>query len=320
MPSKKGRSKPKRSSSLSVQQPNSRTGSTPRTDTVPFRWLAIAAGIAILSALACAWGTLCVLFWQGSWQLLYHPSAAVVHTPAAAGLAFESIGFASNAAGEPQLKGWWIPAGPNANYTAIYLHGADGNLGDAVSALTHLHQANLNVFAFDYRGYGNSHFKHPSEVSWLEDAKSAIAYLTDTRHVPVNCIVLVGNGLGANLALQLAAEHPSMSGVILDGPLDDPVSVIFNDSRSHLVPAHMLVRDRYSMNAPAANLHIPSLWFYWIPTKLADKHTEEPEAYRLVIEQKVLVWMVKSPSVMKDYDSALRRWLDELPQPPKTSH
>jgi pimeloyl-ACP methyl ester carboxylesterase len=318
MTSKKGRSKPMRSSSLGAQPPNSRAGSTPRKNTVPFRWLAIAAGLAILSALACAWGTLCVLFWQGSWQLLYHPSAAVIHTPAAAELAFESIGFATNAAGEPQLNGWWIPAGPNANYNAIYLHGADGNIGDGVSALTQLHEANLNVFAFDYRGYGNSQFKHPSEVSWREDAESAIAYLTDTRHVPVNCIVLVGSGLGANLALQLAAEHPLMAGVILDGPLLDPVSVIFNDARSHLVPAHLLVRDRYSMKAPAANLRIPLLWFYWIPTQLADKYAEEPEAYRVVTEHKVLVWIAKSPSQMKDYDSALRRWLDELPLPPKS--
>jgi len=130
--------------------------------------------------------------------------------------------------------------------------------------------------------------------------------------------VLVGSGLGANLALQLAAEHPLMAGVILDGPLLDPVSVIFNDARSHLVPAHFLVRDRYSMKAPAANLRIPLLWFYWIPTQLADKHAEEPEAYRVVTEHKVLVWIAKSPSQMKDYDSALRRWLDELPLPPKS--
>jgi len=44
--------------------------------TVSGRWLLAGAGLALVAAALCSWGTLCLLFWQGSWQLLYHPSRA----------------------------------------------------------------------------------------------------------------------------------------------------------------------------------------------------------------------------------------------------
>jgi len=47
----------------------------------------------------------------------------------------------------------------------------------------------------DYRGYGQSKFARPSEARWREDAESALRYLTATRHIAANSIVLVGRDL-----------------------------------------------------------------------------------------------------------------------------
>ena len=137
--------------------------------TVSARWLLTALGAAIPAALICTWGALCLLFWQGSWQLLYHPAVTVAHTPSEAGLAYDPVSFATTDAGVAQLQGWWIPA-PAAHYTALYLHDRAGNLGDTIDTLAEIHAAGVNVMAFDYRGYGQSHFAHPSEVRWLQDA------------------------------------------------------------------------------------------------------------------------------------------------------
>lgn len=227
--------------------------------TVSARWLLTALGISIPAALFCTWGVLCLLFWQGSWQLLYHPAAAAAHTPAEAGLAYDPVSFATTDAGVTQLQGWWIPA-PAAHYTALYLHDRAGNLGDTINTLARIHAANLNVMAFDYRGYGQSHFEHPSEARWLQDANWALDYLTGTRHIDPGSIVLIGSGLGANLAVEVAAAHRDLAGVVLEAPLDAPASVIFNDPRAKLVPAHLLVHDRWDLNEPAARLRIPSLW------------------------------------------------------------
>jgi len=288
-------------------------GSASAPPTVSATWLLNAGAAALAGALLCAWCTLCFLFWQGNWQLLYHPASVVTRTPASASLAFDSVGFATNAAGEPQLRGWWIPASSPARLTAIYLHGADGNLGDTVDSLAQLHASGLNVFAFDYRGYGQSRFAHPSEARWREDADSAINYLAGTRHIPVNAVILVGKDLGANLAVEAAAAHPDLAGVVLEQPLASPTLAIFNDARAHIVPAHWLVSDRWQISATAANILIPSLWFYWTAEHNAEPKQDRPEAYERVPARKMLVWLTNAPNEQEQFHSALASWLDQLP-------
>ena len=283
--------------------------------TVSAKWLLGGLGVSLVAALFCGWGTLCILFWQGSWQLLYHPTSAVTRTPASVGLAFESTGFATSASGEPQLRGWWIPASQQAHYTAIFLHGATGNLGDAVDQMVPLHAAGLNVFAFDYRGYGGSRFVHPSEAVWRADADSAIRYLTGTRHIPISSIILIGRDLGANLAVEAGAAHADLAGVVLEAPAESPTTVIFNDGRASFVPARLLVNDRWDTNAAAANLLIPSLWFYWTPGGTVGKTEETPPAYQKAPGRKMLVWLSGSREESTRFSSALSAWLDQLAAP-----
>lgn len=265
----------------------------------------------ISAAALCVWGTLCFLFWQGSWQLLYHPKATIARTPAKAGLAFDSIDFATTESGQPRLHGWWVPGSPGSRFTGIYLHGADGNIGDTVSDLVPLHAAKLNLLVFDYRGYGESRFVRPSETHWREDAEWAIHYLTDTRHLPAGSIVLVGSGLGANLALEVAAAHPELGGVVLDGPAENPEDKVFRDPRARLVPAHWLVRDRWDLRAAAIALRDPSLWME-ASSPATPAHPIDGQAYDSVAARKVRVWLVDSPSRAADFTEAVSRWLDDL--------
>jgi len=278
--------------------------------TVSGRWLLAAMAIVIPGAAFCAWAVLCLLFWQGSWQLLYHPASAVTRTPAGGGLPYESVGFAVSTSGAPEMHGWWIPR-PQSRYTAIYLHGADGNLGDTVDALTPLYGAEMSIFAFDYRGYGLSNFVRPSEAHLRQDSESAIQYLTQTRHIPANSLVLIGRGLGANLALEVAAAHPEMAGLVMDDPLPAPEDAIFTDPRAKLVPTHLLVRDRWNASEPAVNLRIPSLWLYrTVLPGQAEQKTRE--AYRLVNARKEQVWLTQPYDETRIYSDSLTRWLDDL--------
>ena len=89
------RSKPK-----PVPRPASQHSAAPPT--VSGRWLLSAFAIVIPSAAFCAWAVLCLLFWQGSWQLLYHPTAAIARTPASGGLAFDPKGIVRG----PHPTGW----------------------------------------------------------------------------------------------------------------------------------------------------------------------------------------------------------------------
>ena len=283
--------------------------------TVSARWLISAAGIAILAAGLCAWGVLCLLFWQGSWQLLYHPVSAITRTPASVGIAFDPVAFATTDSGESRLKGWWIPAtadAPFSRLTVLYLHGQDGNLSGTVDTLAQLHAAGVNVLAFDYRGYGQSRFEHPSEARLREDAEWALAYLIGTRHVAASSIVVEGRSLGANLALEVAAAHPELAGVVLEEPLIDPAGAIFNDPRSRMVPAHALVSDRYELNAPATSLRIPSLWI--LSTERNRDWAIDRDPLQRVTSAKRVVWLVPAKHEQKDFQDALQRWFNEIAQ------
>jgi len=275
--------------------------------TVSGRWILKAVAIAIALATACCWAVLCLLFWQGSWQLLYHPTSGIAQTPDKASLPFVSIDFAADTAGSPQLHGWWIPGNPDSHFTAIFLHGADGNLADTLPTLTNLHNAHLNVFAFDYRGYGQSRFVRPSEARFQQDAESAIDYLINTRHIPAGSIILVGQGLGAILAVEAANFHPEFAGVVVDRPIAAPEDIVFNDPRARLVPARLLVSDRWQISRFDAGLRIPSLWF---TTESANKTGDDP--YLRVMARHQRVWLPASSEANNDFGPALTRWLDDL--------
>lgn len=298
-----------------LKQPVKVESPRPAPPTISGRWLLTAIGVVLVAAAFCAWGVLCLLFWQGSWQLLYHPSSKVARTPAGAGLPFSPIGFDATASGVPQLTGWWIPAAPGARenrYTFLYLHGKNGNLGDTVDHLADLHAAGVNVFAVDYRGYGQSQFAHPSEARWLEDAGSALEYLTATRHIDPGTIVLDGSDLGADLALEVAAAHAELAGAVLESPIEDPVSAIFTDARANLVPAHLMVRDRYDLDASAAALRIPSLWFLPFPKPDANGPAQNPEVFQKVTARKTFVWLPPGKTQTRNFSDNLSRWLDDL--------
>jgi len=285
--------------------------------TVSGHWLLAALSWTVLAAAFCAWGALCLLFWQGSWQLLYHPSAKIARTPAAVGLAFDPAGFAATDTGLLRLQGWWISAPPDAplsGYTVLYFHDRDGNLSDTVNALAALNDVGVNVLAFDYRGYGQSQFVRPSEAHWRQDAAWALQYLTATRHIDPRTIVLDGSGLGANLALETAAAHSELAGAILNSPLENPMDAVFNDARARMVPARLLTSDRYSLDAPAAALRIPSLWVLPAPEGQKINHPQkEPEAFQKVSAPKSLIWQPASKTAEQDYVDALEYWLGHLP-------
>jgi pimeloyl-ACP methyl ester carboxylesterase len=318
MPRQKAKSELKTHGTAAARAKNSSHARSPKP-TVSGRWLLGAVAGVVAAAAVCVWLVLCLLFWQGSWQLLYHPTSTVAKTPAGAGLAFDPIGFAATGDGVPQLSGWWIPTASDSRYsryTVLYLHRQDGNLGDAIPALAQLHDAGVNVFAFDYRGYGQSKFARPSEAHWLEDTGWALDYMTDTRHIDPHTIVVYGEDLGANLALEFAAAHQELAGVVVDSPLADATNPIFSDARAKLVPAHLLVRDRFNLEAAATAIHVPALWLEFDTPSLRQGYGE-PTAYGEITSRKTMVWLAPSPHIEYDQTAAFTRWLDDLASAPR---
>ena len=308
------------------------------------KWLASALALTVLAAVICAWLAVCLLFYQGEWQLVLHPSHTVDKTPASVGLGFESVRFNATETGQPRLTGWWMPAQAGgaasgdtaspakappdslsfaavpkyAGFTVLYLHGGSGSLSDTVPALARLHRAGINVFAIDYRGFGQSDLAdHPAEARMAEDAAAGLDYLTTTRHIPLQRIIPYGEGLGAPLAAGLALGHPEIPAVILDNPDPDPTATAIAQRPSHLIPVRLLFREHFEIASPLAALHTPKLMIAGGP--------DSSNGAAVIASLQVLFRRAASPSLTvtlpavkyeDDYQAALTRFLDEyLPVP-----
>ncbi len=270
------------------------------------RWLLAAIALTLLAAAVSVYGTLCLLFYQGQWQLLYHPSRTITATPATARLTFNDIRFDVTDTGTSRLDGWWVPAGAPAAATILYLHSSRGSLSDCVPAVVALHGIGANVFAIDYQGFGRSAGSHPTERLLDDDAVAAWTYLTDTRHIPARNIVVDGNGVGATLAALVAARF-APAGAVLEDPNPPARRVFISDPRARILPLFLLQKEFLDPAASLARSGVPRLFL--------DRHSPagSSRAYRL---------FERSPAP-KQYDDlrrapanawqlALRRFLDEV--------
>ncbi len=226
-------------------------------------WLLKAVGGTIVAALVCGYLTLCLLFYQGQWQFVLHPSRTGSVPKTVDGTSVQPVRFGVDESALPQLAGWLIPAEPAARYAAytlLYLPGGDGSLADAVPTLTALHSLGINVFAFDYRGYGQSASTRPNERRMTEDAASAWQFLTVSRGVAPSRIVLFGDGVGCSLAARLAAEHPDAPAVVLQSPRPDVVEAVLADPRTRSLPVRALFHERFEVASVTATLKTPKLF------------------------------------------------------------
>lgn len=278
-------------------------------------WLLRALGISLAIALVCAYLTLCLLFYQGSWQLLFHPSPTVATTPSSLGVPFEAVSFDATETGQLQLTGWWIPAEPGAryaSYTLVYLHGATGSLADTLPQLKALHALGITVFAIDYRGFGKSMPLHPSEQSVYEDADAAVAYLANTRKPDPKTIVLYGEGLGAAIAAETALRHPSVAGLIIENPAPPALQQIAADRRTGLLPVRLLFSDRFELAPKLEKISTPKLLIQQNGTPLDPTLAPRmKQLFQQAAPPKTFAELQPTPNPQQ-YLETLRRFLDQL--------
>lgn len=293
---------------------NSSTKQPPALPAQPFppvsvRWLLKALAISVLAAMLCAYAALCILFYQGQWQIVLHPDRNATTPSNIEGAPFEIIHFAPGASALPQLTGWWIPAAPGAAYphvTVLYLHGGDHALPHSIPELALLHHTGLNVFAFDYRGYGQSAPEHPTQQRMVADAHAALDYLTGSRHLDPQKIVLFGTGVGASLATQLAGEHTVIPALILQSPEGDLLGQASKDPRASLLPMHLLFHERFPLASRLASLHTPKLL-------ISEGSSTIPEIFANAAVPKTTVEFANFDPAL--YTRALARFLDQYLPP-----
>ena len=117
-----------------------------------------------------------------------------------------------------KIVGLVIPSADSATQWLLYLHGNAGNVTSSVlpQFYARWHALGLSILAIDYRGYGESEDRLPSEQGAYADARAAYDWLRKAQAVPANRIVIYGHSLGAGVATELAL-HVDAAGLIVEG-------------------------------------------------------------------------------------------------------
>jgi uncharacterized protein len=189
-------------------------------------------------------------------NFIYYPSRGMATTPAQLGLRFEDVWLTT--ADGVRVNGWLVPANTNAPVTVLFCHGNAGNIADRLEKLEILHALGVDVFLFDYRGYGRSEGK-PDEHGTYRDAQAAYDYLIRTLNREPKTVLLYGESLGSAVAVDLATKVP-VAGVIIEEPFTSVADV--GAKMFPYLPVRLLVRDKYDtlskidrINAPLLILH-----------------------------------------------------------------
>ncbi len=134
---------------------------------------------------------------------VYYPERNLSMDPGSIGLQFDSIHFET--ADGVKLSGWFVPS-ENASGVILFCHGNAGNISHRLESIQIFHRLGLDIFIFDYRGYGQSEGR-PTEIGTYIDAEAAWRYLVEERQVSPNKIAVVGHSLGGAVAAWLASGH-----------------------------------------------------------------------------------------------------------------
>ncbi|HEY9199398.1 MAG TPA: alpha/beta hydrolase [Gammaproteobacteria bacterium] len=135
--------------------------------------------------------------------MIFYPMRTLEAEPTDWGMPFEDVRLTT--ADAVELHGWYIPA-PNATRVLLFMHGNAGNISHRRDSIAIFRRLGLDVFIFDYRGYGRSQGA-PDEAGLYRDAQAAWRYLTETRGIAAQDIVIFGRSLGGAVAAQLAAQQ-----------------------------------------------------------------------------------------------------------------
>ena len=189
-------------------------------------------------------------------RLIYFPQSGIDITPQQHGMKYEDIWL--NTTDGVRLNGWFMPNKRPSDLTVLMLHGNAGNISHRFMKYTIFHELGLDIFALDYRGYGNSEGE-PDEAGLYLDARAAYRYLVDQRGIDPQKLLVYGESLGTAVAVDLLTEVAA-AGLILEAGFTSATDV--GQEMYPFLPMHWLMQSRFDtlnkinrINAPLMILH-----------------------------------------------------------------
>jgi pimeloyl-ACP methyl ester carboxylesterase len=193
-----------------------------------------------------------ILRWFEHGQV-YHPDKVLDPVETKRAEPFEDANF--KAADGVSLNGWFFRApreSPRKACCILLCHGNAGNISHRVDLSQTLVRLGLNVFSFDYRGFGSSEGR-PSEEGTYLDGEAAIRWL-EGKGFPSANVIAFGESLGGGIGSELALRVP-LAGLVLQNTFTSIPDI--GADLFPWMPVRWLATIKYDTRSKLPRLNIP---------------------------------------------------------------
>ncbi len=194
-------------------------------------------------------------------ELIFHPEERRV-APSAPRFALHEQRVTYPSSDGITLSAWIVPAAAvhSSDLWLLICHGNLGNIGygQRPEFYAFMRDLGVNLFAFDYRGFGES-TGAPDERGLYADATASYEYLIRTLRVPPERIVLFGHSLGSGVAIELASRVPA-AGLIIEGAY---TSVVERGQELYpFLPVGLIASQRFPSLDRMPSIDMPKLFLH----------------------------------------------------------
>jgi len=210
---------------------------------------------SILTGIVIIYLALVILVYLFQSYLIYFPDKTLVMNPGQIGISYEKIFL--HTSDHVKIHSWYMFA-ENPKGTILFCHGNAGNISHRFESIQIFYQLGLNVFIFDYRGFGKSDGK-PDEEGTYKDAEAAWDYLINEKKISPDKIIIFGRSLGSAVAAWLAKEKQPAA-VILESSftsVPDMAAKIYP-----FLPVRLLSKFDYPTKEYVAQIRSPKLFIH----------------------------------------------------------
>ena len=196
-------------------------------------------------------------------RIIYHPYKYPEGnwSPSSSLVSKEDVHFISGDG--VRLHGWYISS-TSSNATLLWFHGNAGNITHRLVNIEALKPLDLDIFIFDYRGYGKSEGE-PNEEGIYLDSQAAYDWLVKVKRIIPEKIILFGRSLGGICAVEVASKNP-VAGIILESTF--PSAGKMARKLFPVLPLGWAMKSKFDAIGKVPNLKIPKLFLHGTRDKI----------------------------------------------------
>lgn len=208
--------------------------------------------VGFIIALVVVFALLCGYLYFAQDRVVFTPNRKIVITPDEVNLPYDDV-YIEIDKGE-RINGWYFPVNDSAR-TVLFCHGNAGNISHRLETVEMFTKLGVNVFLFDYRGYGLSD-GFPTEENVYADAEVAYHWLCGEKSVAPERIIIFGRSLGGAVAIELASRVPC-AGLIVESSFTSAIEM--GRRMFPYLPIGFLIRYRFDSVSKINRLDCPIL-------------------------------------------------------------